>query len=201
MQITKLIGVATVAALCVLLAAYPALPQSKMQDVKQRGELKHGAYLVSLGGCDDCHSPKTFTAAGPQVDTARRLSGHPADEMIPSIPPGVIGPQNWGALTTNGLTAWAGPWGVSYAFNLTPDQQTGLGSWTLDTFIKVMRTGKDVSGQRDILPPMPWFNYAGLTDQDFKAMWEYLASLKPVSNQVPQPRPPVTMEQSPDKMK
>jgi hypothetical protein len=161
---------------------------------------ERGQHLVTLSGCDDCHSPKNYTEAGPQVDPARRLSGHPANKNIPTIPPDVIGPGNWMALTNDDLTAWAGPWGVSYAFNLTPDKKTGIGNWTLDTFKKVMRTGKDVSGQRDILPPMPWFNYAAMSDDEFQAVWNYLASLPPVNNMVPGPLPPAPMGQKPGTM-
>ena len=68
------------------------------------------------------------------------LSGHPADQKIPAIPAGALGPGKWGALGTPDLTGWAGAWGVSYAANLTPDQTTGLGKWTEAMFIKAVRT-------------------------------------------------------------
>jgi hypothetical protein len=90
------------------------------------------------------------------------------------------------------LTAWAGPWGVSFAINLTPDKETGIGEWTEATFIQAMRTGKH-QGQpnaRDILPPMPWFNLKDLKEEDFKAIWAYLSSIPAVKNQVPLPVPP-----------
>jgi hypothetical protein len=91
--------------------------------------------------------------------------------------------------TNDSLTAWAGPWGVSFAINLTPDVETGIGEWSEESFIRLARTGKH-QGQpngRDILPPMPWFNMKELTDADLKAMWAYLRSLQPVKNQVPLP--------------
>ena len=152
-------------------------------------QVKRGAYLVAYGGCSDCHSPKVFTAQGPVPDTSRLLSGHPADAVLPAVPAGVLGPNGWVALTTGDLTAWAGPWGVSFAANLTPDP-TGLGAWTEDWFIKAMRTGKHLGIGRDILPPMPWYSLAGLTDADLKAIYAYLRSLKPVHNAVPAPMPP-----------
>jgi hypothetical protein len=65
-----------------------------------------------------------------------------------------------------------------------------MGSWTLDDFKKTMRTGQDISGQRGILPPMPWPNYAGMTDDEFEALWAFLNSLPPVNNKVPAPLPP-----------
>ena len=156
-------------------------------------QIEHGKYLVTVAGCNDCHTPKKMMPAGPPVlDESRLLSGHISVDKIPSIPQGVIAPDKWGALTNNNLTAWAGPWGVSFAKNLTPDNATGLGSWTEDMFIKAMRTGKDMGQGRQILPPMPWQDFAQMTDQDLKDVFGYLRSLKPVSNAVPDPIPPST---------
>jgi hypothetical protein len=121
---------------------------------------------------------------------SRNLSGAPADIRIPPIPAGVISPTGWGALGTNDMTAWAGPWGVSFAANLTPDKTTGLGSWTEAAFIKSMRTGKHKGVLRDILPPMPWQGLGKLNDDDLKAIFACLQSLKPIQNKVPDPIPP-----------
>jgi hypothetical protein len=73
---------------------------------------------------------------GPMLDSTKLLSGHPASDQLPEIPKGVVGPNGWGALASNDLTAWAGPWGVSFSYNLTPDMKTGIGGWTEDMFIK-----------------------------------------------------------------
>lgn len=150
--------------------------------------VKRGRYLVAFGGCSDCHTPKIFTLQGPQPDTSRFLAGYPSGGRIPAVPFGVLGPDKWGALTTNDLTAWLGPWGVSFAANLTPDP-SGLAAWTEDLFIKTMRTGKHMGVGRAILPPMPWLALATLTDEDLKAVFAYLRSLKPVHNEVPTPIP------------
>ena len=88
------------------------------------------------------------------------------------------------------MTAWAGPWGISYAANLTPDRDTGLGIWTEDIFIRTMRTGKHFGVARDILPPMPWQDLSQLTDDDLKAIFTYLRSIPPIRNHVPEPVPP-----------
>lgn len=151
--------------------------------------LDRGAYLVTLGGCHDCHSPKVFTDHGPELDPARLMSGHPATATLASIPSGTFGPQQWGALTDNHFTAWAGPWGVSFAANLTP-HETGLAAWKAETFIQAMRTGKHAGVGRPILPPMPWPNYGKMTDDDLKAMFAYLQSLPAIANRVPEPLPP-----------
>jgi mono/diheme cytochrome c family protein len=150
--------------------------------------VSRGRYLVTLGGCNDCHTPKLLTAQGPVPDSSRFLSGHPADSKVPPVPAGVLGPQGWGALATPGLTAWAGPWGVSFTANLTPDP-TGLGSWTPEQFIRTMRTGKHLGVGRPILPPMPWYDIGKLTDRDLQAVFAYLRSLKPIQNPVPAPLP------------
>jgi hypothetical protein len=148
--------------------------------------IKRGEYLLNIMGCNDCHTPKVMTAQGPIMDQKRMLSGHPADEALPPVP----GPSAW-ALFAPGLTASIGPWGTSFAANLTPDE-TGLGLWTIDNFSKALREGKfkGMDGGRMILPPMPWQNYANLTDEDLAFLWTYLRSIPPVSNVVPAAVPP-----------
>ena len=93
-------------------------------------------------------------------------------------------------MTNGDMTAWVGPWGISFAANLTPDKATGLGGWTEEMFIKTIRTGKHLGTGRQILPPMPWPNYAQMSDDELKSMFAYLRSLPPVKNLVPQPIPP-----------
>ena len=170
-----------------LLLLVTAAPGAYAQDANQ--EVRRGQYLAQFGGCHDCHTPKIMTPKGPELDTSRLLSGHPSHAPLPALPQGVIGPTGWGVTATSDLTAWAGPWGISFAANLTPDA-TGLRGWTTQQFVQTMRTGKHVGLGRALLPPMPWFNLAALTDQDLNALFVYLQSLKPVSNKVPQPVPP-----------
>jgi cytochrome c553 len=171
-----------------LVASHRALAQAR---TAAKDAIRRGEYLVGYGGCGDCHTPKVMTPSGPVPDKARLLSGHQASERLPPVPADVgPDPNKWGAITNANLTAWAGPWGISFAANLTPDPQTGMGNWTAELFIKTMRTGKHFGVGRPLLPPMPWSNAAGLTDQDLKAVFAYLKSLKPIQNQVPQPQPP-----------
>lgn len=152
--------------------------------------IERGKYLVEFGGCTDCHSPKNMTPQGPVPDPTRLLSGSPSTSPLPAVPENVLAPDKWGALTTNDLTAWAGPWGVSFAANLTPDRNTGLGNWTEAMFIKALRTGKHMGEGRMILPPMPWEGIGKLKDADLKAIFAYLHSLKPINNPVHDPLPP-----------
>lgn len=157
---------------------------------KRKTQLARGEYMVFPGGCHDCHTPKLFTAKGPVPDMSKSLSGAPANIKIPPLPPGLISPTGWGGVATNDMTAWAGPWGISFAANLTPDKATGLGSWTEAAFIKSLRTGKHKGVLRDILPPMPWQDLSKLNDEDLKAIFVYLQSLRPIQNKVPDPVPP-----------
>jgi hypothetical protein len=76
---------------------------------------------------------------------------------------------------------------VSYPFNLTPDENTGIGSWSEETFIQAMRTGRHMGASRPILPPMPWWTVASLNDEDIKSLYAYLRSLPPIHNRVPEP--------------
>src|SRR5262245_30899535 len=92
--------------------------------------VERGKYLVTVGGCNDCHTPKNLGPNGPEPDMSRELSGHPSTEKLAAIPAGLIAPDKYLTVVNNHLTAWVGPWGVSFAMNLTPDKETGLGSWT-----------------------------------------------------------------------
>ena len=93
-----------------------------------------------------------------ELDSYRRQRIEPPEARKPAKParaaPAAKGPWLWQAAATN--TAFAGPWGVSYAANLTPDTHTGLGIWTEDIFVKAIRTGKHFGTSRPIQPPMPW---------------------------------------------
>lgn len=79
---------------------------------------------------------------------------------------------------------------MSFSANLTPDNQTGIGLWTPDIFVKALRSGLHMGAGRPILPPMPWEMIRKMTDDDLNAVFTYLKSLPPVKNQVPAPVPP-----------
>jgi hypothetical protein len=145
--------------------------------------VKRGAYLVSIMGCNDCHTPKKMGPNGPEFDTDRTLSGHPADMPVAKFDTGTA--KNW-ILFNQILTNYVGPWGISYSANLTPDS-TGIGSWTEAQFFKAIREGKykGLDNTRPLLPPMPWQEYRNATDEDLKAVFAYLKSNKPIRNVVP----------------
>ncbi|MDO1450258.1 diheme cytochrome c-553 [Rhodocytophaga aerolata] len=153
--------------------------------------LSRGKYLVSVIGCGDCHSPKIFGPQGPTPDSTRALSGHPATEPLSKIKKEEL--KNW-VLFNHMSTATVGPWGVSYASNITSDA-TGIGNWSEKQFFKAMREGKykGLDNSRPLLPPMPWPNFKNLSDEDLKAIFQYLKSTKPVKNVVPAPISPADL--------
>jgi len=151
-------------------------------------KIQRGAYLVNSIGCDDCHSPKKVTATGFEIIPELRLSGYhaPATAVKPTME---AVNQGW-LLFGSDLTTAVGPWGQSFAANLTSDG-TGVGNWKEEQFIKALREGKykGLDNTRPLLPPMPWFVYKNLTDDDLKSIFAFLKSTKPVKNVVPAPKP------------
>jgi len=163
-----------------------ATPSPKAGTAGDRVE--RGRYLVAIMDCGACHTPMKMGAAGPEPDLDRLLSGHPEGLEVTPVP-SLGGPWVWAGTGTN--TAFAGPWGVSFAVNLTPDLETGLGVVDEAVFVKAMRTGKHYGAGRDILPPMPWPAYAQATDDDLGAIHAYLRSIRPIRNRVPDAMPPL----------
>ena len=145
--------------------------------------VKRGALLVGIGGCQDCHTPFKMGPNGPEKDVARGLSGHPEDLRLPA-PPKLESAWNWAGSAT--MTAFVGPWGQTYSANLTPDRETGIGTWTEKDFIQAMRTGKHVGVSRPILPPMPWQAVGALPEKDLRAVFAYLKAQPAVRNKVPE---------------
>jgi cytochrome c553 len=155
--------------------------------------VKRGAYLVTVMGCDDCHSPKRMGTHGPEIIPELRLSGY--QQNMPLAPVNTDEIKKGWVLFSPDLTAAAGPWGVSFAANITSDL-SGIGSWTELQFTKALREGKykGLDNTRPLLPPMPWPNFGQLNDTDIKAVFTFLQSTKPVKNIVPAPQQPARMQ-------
>ena len=115
-------------------------------------KVKRGEYLTTVMGCNDCHTPGVLFGA---PDFSRKLSG---SEL-----------------------GWKGPWGVTYARNLTPDLETGIGKWSEAEIVKTIRTGQKPDGSV-LLPPMPYQDFAILTDADAYAIAAYLKSIPPIQH-------------------
>ena len=181
-------GMLLLAVMVVLCGCLPAdEPPPTAEEMIERGR-----YLVTIGGCNDCHTPKVFSGGGTGIDESRLLSGHPAELEIPEFSFDDVGPGEW-ILLNEHMTAAVGPWGVSFSANLTPDEETGIGDWTEEEFIAALRTGTHRGIGRPILPPMPWFNLVTATDEDLQAIFAYLKSIPAIENQVPDSIDPPAM--------
>jgi mono/diheme cytochrome c family protein/uncharacterized protein YjiS (DUF1127 family) len=124
----------------------------------QDAQIKRGQYLVTFGGCNDCHTPGYFFG---KADMSRFLGGSDVGFEIPGL-------------------------GVFHGPNLTPDPETGLGGWSSDQIVAAITKGQRPDG-RELAPIMPWHAFANLTAQDVRAIAVYLKSLPPVKNKVPGP--------------
>lgn len=159
--------------------AAPPAEQAAPAAAPAQDPVERGRYLVTVMDCNGCHTP--FVKGEP--DMTRMLSGHPQDMSITAPPPRPAAP--WGVVLSETNTAWAGPWGVSFTTNLTPDRATGIGGWSEQLFIEAIRQGKKSGVGRPLLPPMPWPMYAQLTDEDLAAIFAYLMTIPPIENRVP----------------
>jgi mono/diheme cytochrome c family protein len=147
--------------------------------------VERGNYLVTTSGCHDCHTPMKMGAQGPEPDVSRMLSGHPEALAMPPAPRLPAGP--WLVVSSATNTAFAGPWGVSFASNLTPDAGSGLGEWTERNFKDTIRSGRHLGRGRQVLPPMPIPAYKHFNDADLEAIYAYLRTIPAVKNRVPEP--------------
>jgi cytochrome c553 len=159
-------------ALSAALAADKAAPAAATKaggkpDAAKAARLELGRKLTIVAGCIDCHTPGTLYGA---PDFARNLSG---SEL-----------------------GWTGPWGTTYARNLTSDPETGLGYYSAKEIVTALKSGKRLDGQ-PLLPPMPWQNLAAMSDNELNALAEYLTSLKAVDHKVPDRLPPGTAPSGP----
>ena len=150
--------------------------------------IQRGSYLVNAIGCDDCHSPKKMTATGFEIIPELRLSGF--NPEMAALKPKIDAVKEGWMLFGTDLTTAVGQWGQSYAANLTSDA-TGIGNWKEEQFIKALREGKfkGLDNTRPLLPPMPWFVYKNLSDDDLKSIFAFLKTTKPVKNVVPEAKP------------
>jgi mono/diheme cytochrome c family protein len=136
----------------------PALVESAGSAAAQDTQIKRGKYLVTIAGCNDCHTPGYFFG---KPDMTRFLGGSEVGFEIPGL-------------------------GVFHGPNLTPDPETGLGVWSTDQIANAITKGKRPDG-RELAPIMPWHAFASLTAQDVRAVAVFLKSLPPVNNKVPGP--------------
>ena len=153
-------------------------------------QIRWGQHLVTIGGCNDCHTPKKMTPMGPVDDSALLLSGHPEKLPAPDVDRKQM--ESKGLVVTSDFTAWIGPWGITYSANLTPDE-TGTGNWKEDQFLYAIKNNisKGLAGSRPLMPPMSMMPVKHMTVEELKAIFAYLRTIKPIKNSSVQPTPPV----------
>jgi mono/diheme cytochrome c family protein len=165
------------------------VPAPVKRGLTRQEQIARGKYMVTIGGCHDCHTPWIVQPDGkPGPDMSRALSGHPMQFPIKENVK-LTGDRFTVAIAPTN-TAYSGPWGTSFAANLTPEPLTGTGIWTFDIFRNTIRNGRHWGVGRPLNPPMPWFNYKEMTDEDLLAVYTYIRTLKPIYNEVPEPLPP-----------
>ncbi len=147
------VRLACVVASIIALSAFAAMADDS--------QIARGKYLVTIGGCNDCHTPGYFLG---KPDMSRFLGGSDVGFEIPGQ-------------------------GVYVGSNITPDKKTGIGSWTREQIVKAIQAGERPDG-RILAPIMPWHAFATLTADDAMAIATFLQSLNPVSNQIPGPFKP-----------
>jgi mono/diheme cytochrome c family protein len=119
----------------------------------QKALVARGTYLVkAIVACDDCHTPKD-------------------DHYAPRNNLAFAGGQEFDS-----------PVFTAYSRNLTPDVNTGIGTWTDEQIMRAIRQG--ITREGDILgPPMPVPNFNTMSDDDAKALVAYLRTLKPIRHE------------------
>lgn len=131
-----------------------------------RNELAQGKYLAFAGACFECHTKRN--------DRGEPVGAPFAGGNIFALPGGAI---------------------VRSA-NITPDEETGIGGWSKESFIARFRS-RTAASLNDVLPQpgdmdseMPWSAYAGMTEADLGALYTYLRTVSPVAAEVVTFEPP-----------
>ena len=152
-------------------------------------QAKWGEHLVTIAGCNDCHTPKKMTPMGPADDSTLMLSGHPEKLPAPDVDRKAM--ESKGLVVTADFTSWVGPWGITYSANLTPDD-SGIGNWKEEQFLYALKNSisKGLAGGRPLMPPMSMMPVKHMTDDELKAIFAYLKTIKPIKNYSVQPTPP-----------
>jgi mono/diheme cytochrome c family protein len=157
MRWTRVAPIALVALSSAAVGSLGSCTQAQKQEsapvaMSPEQKVARGRYLATVAGCGDCHTPGGMFGA---PDTTRLLAG---SEL-----------------------GWKGPWGISFAKNLTPDPETGIGSWTEEQIVTAIQAGHRPDGS-PIMPPMPWPDFATFTPEDASAVAAFLRSIPPVKH-------------------
>jgi mono/diheme cytochrome c family protein len=141
----------------------PAEPTVTSNEDSLKKVIARGEYLANnVAACIHCHSMRDFTKfAGPTVPGTEGGGGFKFDHTILDEIPGTL-----------------------YSRNITPDTETGIGSWTDDEILKAITQGISKNGDT-LFPLMPYPTYNRMAKDDLLSIVAYIRTLKPIKNKVP----------------
>jgi mono/diheme cytochrome c family protein len=134
-------------------------PAAKLSIERSAERLARGAYLYRLADCDGCHSERDYGRFGGPVMPGGTAAGQVFTKEM-GLPGTVVAP------------------------NLTPDVETGIGSWTDGEKVRAIREGVDKDG-RTLFPMMPYEAFRKMSDEDVYSLVAYLDTLPAVKRQHP----------------
>lgn len=148
--------------------------------------LNRGRYLARIGVCEACHTPPDVSAASGSTlspsEAQRERTFKTNPDWLRYIDP--LAKNAYAGGVTYILRFSSTSNGVVYSSNITPDRETGLGNWTENEIVEVIRTGRRRDGTALFLfPPHSFFE--NLAEEDAHALAVYLRSLPAIANAVP----------------
>jgi mono/diheme cytochrome c family protein len=135
-------------------------PRADNKEDSLKAMLARGEYLVlHVTPCLDCHSTRDFTKfSGPIQPGTEGMGGYVFDKKL-GVP------------------------GVVYAKNITPDAETGIGTWTDEEILRAMTHGISKNGDT-LFPIMPYPFFSHMAKSDLMSIIAYIKTLKPIKNKV-----------------
>ena len=138
-----------------IVKTYPPKSYTPIIAVNDSTSAQYGKYLVTIAACQNCHTPN--------------------------------GERSADDINLEGGREFVTDKGIIRSSNITPDIETGIGSWTRDDFLQKFKqyTNENrTAAKGDVITPMPWIAYSGMTDNDLTAIYNYLKTIPPVHNKV-----------------
>ncbi len=164
----KFITLAAIASAIIAAAYFTACnnnksePQADNKEDSIKRVIARGEYLANhVAPCLDCHSKRDYTKfSGPVVPGTEGMGGEVFDQKLMGIP------------------------GTVYARNITPDPETGIGTWTDDEVLRAITQGISKNGDT-LFPIMPYVNFNHMAKEDLMSIIAYIRTLKSIKNKVP----------------
>ncbi|MCB0715357.1 MAG: cytochrome c [Chitinophagaceae bacterium] len=165
----KLLAILAVITFCVAANQFVACKSNTSSTESDSGNdslqkvLERGKYLAyHVANCMDCHSKRDFTKyAAPMIPGTDGEGGMEFNNKMFNVIPGSV-----------------------YAKNITPDPETGIGTWTDDEILRAMTQGISKNGDT-LFPLMPYISFNRMAKSDLLSIIAFIKTLKPIKNKVP----------------